>query len=122
MAPLDNFPVQQILVLDQIYKTQDRIYIHLGDALLKPERFATGFLIYIQSLLTSSDEYTIQPLNLFSFSSSPAFLDGDPETAAEISPILAESFTVPEDMPRGKNSNSPYRRRWAEMRDLDPAG
>ncbi|OBT85729.1 hypothetical protein VE02_05221 [Pseudogymnoascus sp. 03VT05] len=123
LAPLDIFPVQQILVLDQMYKTaEDRIYIHLGDALLKPERFAAGFLIYMQSLLTSTDEFIIQPLNLFSFSSAPSFLDGDPETAAEISPILAESFSVPEDMPRGKNNNNPYRRRWAQMRDLDPKG
>ncbi|OBT44925.1 hypothetical protein VE00_04767 [Pseudogymnoascus sp. WSF 3629] len=122
VAPLDIFPVQQILILDQIYNTEDRIYVHLGDALLKPERLAAGFLIYLQSLLTSTDEYTIQPLNLFSFSSAPSFLDGDPETASEISPILAESFSVPEDMPRGKNNNNPYRRRWAQMRDLDPDG
>lgn len=122
VAPLDIFPVQQILVLDQMYETKDRIYVHLGDALLKPERFAAGFLIYIQSLLTSTDEYTIQPLNLFSFSSAPSFLNDDPETAAEISPILAESFSVPESMPQGKNSNNPYRRRWAQMRDLDPKG
>ncbi|KFZ02230.1 hypothetical protein V500_00338 [Pseudogymnoascus sp. VKM F-4518 (FW-2643)] len=121
VAPLEIFPVQQILVLDQIYSSHSHIYVHLGDALLRPERFAAGFLIYIQSLLTSTDEYTSQPMNLFSFSSAPSFLDSDPETAAEISPIFAESFAVPKHIPLRTNRN-PYRRCWPQMRDLVPGG
>ena len=121
VAPLEIFPVQQILVLDQRYDTQKHIYAYLGDALLKPERFAAGFLIYIQSLLTSEDSNTTQPMNLFSFSSAPSFLDSDPKTAAEVSPILAESFAVPEyGLLCG--DDDPFCRRWAEMRDLVPGG
>ncbi|KFY05267.1 hypothetical protein O988_00130 [Pseudogymnoascus sp. VKM F-3808] len=119
VAPLDVFPVQQILVLDQRYDTKRHAYVHLGDALLRPERFTAGFLIYIQSLLTSEDIFTTQPMNLFSFSSAPSFLDGDPETAAEVSPILAESFAVPK---YGLLCDHDDPRSWAEMRDLVPGG
>ena len=110
VAPHDTFPVQQKLVLDQTYGSQDCIYVHLGDALLKPERFAAGFLIYIQSLLASADNCTVQPMNLFSFfSARRSFLDGDPVTAAEIGPVLAENLAAPKHISLHTNNN-PFRR------------
>lgn len=117
--PYDIFPVQQKLVLDQTYGSQDCIYVHLGEGLLKPECFAAGFLIHIQSLLPSADDCTVQPMNLFSFFSAPSFLDGDPVTAAEICLVLAENLAAPKHISLHTNSN-PFRRCWPQMRDLVP--
>ena len=98
VAPLGVFPVQQMLVRHQI-DLHGNIkfgynYIHLGDALLKPERFATGFLLYLHSLIQSVGAISNKKAYLFSFSSAPASLTADPLTAAEVSPILAENFAI----------------------------
>ena len=95
LAPLNVFPVQQILVRYHQYGENKFNYrgVYLGDALLKPERFAAGFLIYLHSLVPSwgAANATAQ---LFSFSSAPASLAADPLASAEVSPILAENFAI----------------------------
>lgn len=58
-------------------------------------------------------------MSLFSFSSAPSFLDGDPVTTAEISPILAERFSVLKHISLRINSN-PFCRCWPQMRDFVP--
>ncbi|KAE9365628.1 hypothetical protein N431DRAFT_431045 [Stipitochalara longipes BDJ] len=108
VAPLDVFPVQQMFVRyqigDSIFKYK---YVHLGDALLKPERFAAGFLLYLRSLVPSLDEGN-KEAQLFSFSSAPSSLAADTLTSAEVSTIPAESFSSrkcaqcwPRDLVRG---------------------
>jgi hypothetical protein len=94
VAPLDVFPVQQMLVQYQIGDGNFRYKcVHLGDALFKPERFAAGFLFYLQSLVPSMDIGN-EEAHLFSFSSAPSSLAADTLTAAEVSPIPAESFSL----------------------------
>jgi hypothetical protein len=93
VAPLNVFPVQQMFVRYQIGDGIFRYnYVHLGDALLKPERFAAGFLLYLHSLLLSMDAGN-EEAQLFSFSSAPSPLAADTLTAAEISPIPTKSFS-----------------------------
>jgi len=113
VAPLDVFPVQQMLVRHQI-TTYGNIkfghkYVHLGDALLKPERFATGFLLYLHSLLPSMDAIINPKAQLFSFSSAPASFAVDALTTAEVSPILAENFAMAAQC-------------WPRVRNLVPGG
>jgi hypothetical protein len=113
VAPLDVFPVQQMLVRRQI-TTYGNIkfeykYIHMGDALLKPERFATGFLLYLHSLVPSMDDWVNPNAQLFCFSSAPASFAVDALTAAEVSPILAENFAMAAEC-------------WPRVRDLMPGG
>ncbi|KAK3937290.1 hypothetical protein QBC46DRAFT_416520 [Diplogelasinospora grovesii] len=128
VAPLDVYPVQQMLVQQQ-HGTGlpfDRSLIYLGDALLKPERLATGLLLYLHSLLpsdgTAGDGEGRK--GLFSFSSCPSSLaataaaaDADALAAPEISPIPAESFAVP-----FRSSSAPGGALWPRMRDLVPGG
>jgi hypothetical protein len=95
IAPLDVFPVQQILVRTNMSYGGDEFlykYIYLGDALLKPERFAAGLLLYLHSLVMYKD--APHQMQLFSFSSAPASIASDALTSAEVSPILAENFAV----------------------------
>ncbi|KAI0528439.1 hypothetical protein GGR58DRAFT_316662 [Xylaria digitata] len=99
---LDLFPVQQILVrhgLDFRGQADSYIYhcVSLHDGLLKPERFAAGFLLYLATLLPA-DMFNPKA-QVFSFSSSPASLAADPSSAAQVSPILAENFALPESFP-----------------------
>lgn len=95
VAPLNVFPVQQILARYAHLRTNKIDYkgVYLGDALLKPERFAAGFLIYLHSLVQSWGTANAKA-QLFSFSSAPASLAADPLTSAEVSPILAENFAI----------------------------
>lgn len=122
VAPLDVYPVQQMLVQQQhgTGRPVDRSLVYLGDALLKPERLATGLLLYLHSLLpsdgTAGDGEGRK--GLFSFSSCPTSLAATAANAApEISPILAESFAVP-----FRSSSAPGGALWPRMRDLVPGG
>lgn len=112
VAPLDVFPVQQMLVRRQTTSRGniqfEHQYVHLGDALLKPERFATGFLLYLHSLVPFV-EWLNPKAQLFCFSSAPASFAVDELTSAEISPILAENFAMGAE-------------RWPRVRDLVPGG
>ncbi|KAH7403675.1 hypothetical protein BKA64DRAFT_744234 [Cadophora sp. MPI-SDFR-AT-0126] len=77
VAPLDIFPVQQVLVRCQI------------------ERFAAGFLLFLRSLSSTQIDGSNQDALVFSFSSTPSSLSDDPLCSVEMSPILTESFSVP---------------------------
>ncbi|KAI1282692.1 hypothetical protein F5Y07DRAFT_350634 [Xylaria sp. FL0933] len=100
LAPLDVYPVQQILVRDQLsYPRNPATYqyrsVYLGDALLKPERLASGFFLYLATLVPGGDYIFDSKAQLFSFSSGPSSLSADLRTSAQISPILAESWAMP---------------------------
>lgn len=120
LAPLEVFPVQQIFVRSQPNPFGnikfDHDYVYLGDGLLKPERFAAGFLLYLSTLMPSADDIFNSKAQLFSFSSAPASLAADPLSAALVSPILAENFALPIWLPP---SNAKY---WPRVRDLVPGG
>lgn len=124
VAPLDVYPVQQMLVQQQhgTGRPVDRSLVYLGDALLKPERLATGLLLYLHSLLPSDGTVGDGEgrNGLFSFSSCPESLAAaaaDALAAPEISPIPAESFAVP-----FRSSSAPGGALWPRMRDLVPGG
>lgn len=126
LAPLSVFPVQQIFTRHQLHASGkgtaafERSYVYLGDGLLRPKRFAAGFLLYLSTLPPSvHDDAFNTTAQLFAFSSGPASLsqaDGPLSTTAAISPILAESFALPVWLPH-RSSNH-----WPRARDLDPAG
>lgn len=126
VAPLDVFPVQHVLARRQRTWphegkpefTHDCIY--LGDTLLKPERLASGLLLYFRSLILS-DGFSDDGYGkggLFSFSSCPTSLTEDALSAAEISPLPTENYALPlwKDSPHGQWE------RWARMRDLAHGG
>ncbi|KAI1333015.1 hypothetical protein F5Y16DRAFT_354591 [Xylariaceae sp. FL0255] len=120
-APLWVFPIQQILVRHPRYsphdpKKFDYEAVHLGDALLKPEKFAAGFLIYLATLLPSDDDIFDPKARLFSFSSSPALISSDLHTSAQVSPIPSESFAMPTWDSDDETPVSP------QVRDLVPEG
>ena len=125
-APLDVFPVQQVLARCPAYYPHggDIRFVHscvyLGDTLLGPERLASGLLIYFRSLIasdTASGDGDGKQ-GLFSFSSCPASLADEALDAAEISPIPAENYALP------MRTDSPHQiwESWARMRDLAPGG
>ncbi|RWA05968.1 hypothetical protein EKO27_g9138 [Xylaria grammica] len=123
LAPLGVFPVQQMFVRRQNSGSPgdtgfSYCYAHMGDALLKPERFISGFILFLRSLVSAWwQELDMEDMKsrLFSFSSAPSSLADDAATAAEISPILSESFAAPIDT----GSNTVKRPR---VRDLVPDG
>ena len=125
---LDVFPVQQVLARCPAYSPAphggDIRFVHscvyLGDTLLRPERLASGLLIYFRSLIisdTASGDGDGKQ-GLFSFSSCPASLADEALDAAEISPIPAENYALP------MRTDSPHKiwESWARMRDLAPGG
>jgi hypothetical protein len=64
-------------------------HYYLGDALLRPERFAAGFLVYLRSLLTSAHAThapDTRPQALFCFACAPPDLSAD-KGRVEIGPI-----------------------------------
>ena len=65
-------------------------HFYLGDALLKPERFAAGFIQYLRSLVTGDGEMEMQ---LYSFACAPSTLTD--MSGKEVIPIPAENFTIP---------------------------
>ncbi|KAI1846166.1 hypothetical protein JX266_007691 [Neoarthrinium moseri] len=100
---LDIFPVQQIFVRYQRRSGRSFRFhydaIHLSDGLLRPERFAAGFCLWI-SMLEWKDEWMFEDAApFFSFSSGPASLSDNPLSAAEVSPILCENLSLPHLMP-----------------------
>lgn len=70
-------------------------FLYLGDALLRPERFAAGFLLYLRSLLTCTHNMGNRCGPLFSFACAPPNLGSDQKTRVEIGPIPAENFAIP---------------------------
>ncbi|KAI0424111.1 hypothetical protein F5Y09DRAFT_325339 [Xylaria sp. FL1042] len=121
LAPLNAFPVQQILVRHQLsYPRNPAKYqygsVYLGDALLKPEKLASGFLMYLATLLPGGDDIFDSKAQLLSFSSSPSSLSADPRTSAQITPILAENWALPMYFSDGDTLASP------RVRDMVPEG
>ncbi|KAH8586863.1 hypothetical protein B0O99DRAFT_695071 [Bisporella sp. PMI_857] len=114
VSPFEVFPIQQMLVRMPISTYYEPKYshdlFHFGDGLLKPERFAAGFIVYVRSLIAASQMGYMNPeAQTFAFSSAPSSLSDDPLTSAEISPIMAESFATDDNC-------------WPRMRDLVPGG
>lgn len=121
LAPLGVFTVQQILVRHQLsYSRNPAEYaygsVYLGDALLKPERFASSFLVYLATLLPGGDDIFDSKAQPFSFSSCPESLSADSRTSAPISPILAENWALPMRFSDGDTLASP------RVRDMVPEG
>lgn len=101
VAPLSLFPIQQILIRcehrsDGIIKSETGS-VYLGDSLLSPERFASGFLTYLSTFSPIPPCELNSSARLFSFSSAPASLSASILNSAEISPIPAESFALGDD-------------------------
>lgn len=90
------FPIEYMFVRHQITGSSltNPVFLpnhfYLGDALLKPERFAAGFLQYLRSLVTGDGEMETQ---LYSFACAPSTLTD--MSGKEVSPIPAENFTIP---------------------------
>ncbi|OTA66691.1 hypothetical protein K449DRAFT_391143 [Hypoxylon sp. EC38] len=120
LAPLEVFPVQQILVRHEINAYRrielDHDYVYLGDGLLKPERFAAGFLLYLSTLQPEPDYLFNSKAQLFNFSNAPASLAADPLFAAQVSPILTENLALPIWLLQSDD------RYWPRVRDLVPSG
>ncbi|KAK7959161.1 uncharacterized protein PG986_004015 [Apiospora aurea] len=83
-TPLDIFPVQQIFV--RHYNATNSKYdtLYFGDGLLKPERFAAGFLAWLPGLEWGRNgDYDSEGNHAsFGFSSAPASLTADPVSSA----------------------------------------
>ncbi|KAJ2988176.1 hypothetical protein NUW58_g4117 [Xylaria curta] len=123
--PVHAFPVQHMFAHQQFVGLGDSTtfrpcYFFLGDALLNPERFATGFLKYCCSVLTDGD--------MFSFACSPPTLlmYKEKSPGMRISPIASENFAVPRrwdvasivnGSPSGKQVEC-----WPMVRDFEPGG
>ncbi|KAF2966405.1 hypothetical protein GQX73_g7187 [Xylaria multiplex] len=118
LMPRQVFPIQQIFVRHQ---REGRLasfeynYIHLDDGLLKPERFAAGFLLWLSTLEPPSYAWFDEQAPFLAFSSAPASLTPDLLSAAEVTPILCENFALPISMPEN-TACSP------RARDLAPEG
>ncbi|KAK2007149.1 hypothetical protein LZ32DRAFT_651338 [Colletotrichum eremochloae] len=117
------YPVQQMFVRKQGQDTDDpgsstcewtTACFSLGDGLLRPERAATGLLVYLRGFFFGTDEH------LFSFSRAPpSFKEFSP--GAEISPILAEVAARPPkpDHPRTTDEAANARRLSSTHRKID---
>ncbi len=123
---LDVFPVQQVLARCPAYYPHggDIGFVHscvyLGDTLLRPERLASGLLIYFRSLIisdTASGDGDGKQ-GLFSFSSCPTSLADEALDAAEISP--SPQRTTPS--PCGPTPHTKYGSRGRACATWRPAG
>ncbi|KAI0438432.1 hypothetical protein F4803DRAFT_565284 [Xylaria telfairii] len=103
LIPRQAFPIQQIFARHE--RAEGRLvsfehnYIHLGDGLLKPERFATGFLLWLSTLEPMSYYWFEEKAPFFAFSSAPASLTPDLLSTAQVTPILCENFALPFCLP-----------------------
>lgn len=103
LMPHQVFPIQQIFARHQ--RAEGRLvsfehnYIHLGDGLLKPERFAAGFLLWLSTLEPRSLHWFEEKAPFLAFSSAPASLIPDLLSTAQVTPILCENFALPFCMP-----------------------
>ncbi|KAI8953887.1 hypothetical protein F4801DRAFT_588056 [Xylaria longipes] len=119
LMPRQVFPIQQIFARhhrgDGRPVSFEYNYIHLGDGLLKPERFATGFLLWLSTLEPRSRQWFEEKAPFLAFSSAPASLTPDLLSTAQVTPILCENFALPLAMP----DDTPCSPR---VRDLVPGG
>jgi hypothetical protein len=102
--PFEIFPIQHMF-----YRFESRLmHYYIGDGLLRPERFAAGFLKW----LCAPDYF------LFAFAAGPPGLED--MSRAEISPIPAENFanrTRPQLPGYDYNHHAEF---WPKVRDLVP--
>ncbi|KAI1112395.1 hypothetical protein F5Y14DRAFT_442618 [Nemania sp. NC0429] len=119
LIPHQVFPIQQIFVRHQRHEGRLTSFeyncIHLEDGLLKPERFAAGFLLWLSTLEPTSHAWFDEKAPFLAFSSAPASLTPDLLSTAQITPILCETFALPFSMP-DYTACSP------RARDLAPRG
>ncbi|KAI0542536.1 hypothetical protein GGR58DRAFT_452685 [Xylaria digitata] len=119
LMPRQVFPIQQIFVRHQ--REEGRLanfeynYIHLEDGLLKPERFAAGFLLWLSTLEPPSHAWFDEKALFLAFSSAPASLTPDLLSTAQVTPILCENFALPISMPDNTMCSQ-------RARDLVPGG
>lgn len=124
------FPIQHMFVR-HVHTGPDSAvsfpnHLYLGDAMLKPERFAAGFLQYLRSLITGDLEINPQ---LYSFACAPSSLVD--MSCKEVSPIPAENFTIPVEclkqdiaqklvagLPTELDEDSTLPECWPKVRDL----
>lgn len=126
------FPVQHMFVRRQVTGTgpENPIFspdhFYFGDAMLKPERFAAGFLQHLQSLITGE---TIMERQLYSFACAPSTLTD--MSIKEISSIPVENFAIPvrpvkrdaerrfvAGLPAAQDSEALLPPCWPKVRDL----
>ncbi|KAF2993710.1 hypothetical protein E8E14_002011 [Neopestalotiopsis sp. 37M] len=105
LTPMNVYPVQQIFVRHERSHGRGSEFhydcIHLADGLLKPERFAAGFLVWLSSLEWKEEWMFPEAAPFFSFSTAPASLKSEPLFAAQVSPMLCENLALPFSMPDG---------------------
>ncbi|KAK8087404.1 hypothetical protein PG994_002378 [Apiospora phragmitis] len=117
LTPLDIFPVQQIFIRHRLglNRTANTKYdtLYLADGLLKPERSAAGFLVWLSMLeWRKGDFYFSHNTHAsFSFSSAPASLTADPVSSAPVNPIMSENLSLPWWFSRGPGRSSCSRER-----------
>jgi hypothetical protein len=68
--------------------------IHVSDALLRPEKFAAGFLLWMSRLVPPGDWLLPGTAPFVSFSAAPASLKADSFSAAQASHILCENMAL----------------------------
>lgn len=112
---IEVFPTQHMFVRHQIGTSPQfwPNHFYLGDALLNPERFAAGFLQYLRSLITGD---SMVDETLYSFSCAPSTLTETSHT--EVSPIPAESFSIPVRPLAQDNKLRLLAECWPKVRDL----
>ncbi|KAI3316555.1 hypothetical protein HD806DRAFT_552207 [Xylariaceae sp. AK1471] len=102
LMPRQIFPIQQIFARHQCGDGRlvrfEYNYIHLGDGLLKPERFAFGFLLWLSTLEPRSCQWFEEKAPSLAISSALASLTPDLLSTAQVTPILCENFALPVSM------------------------
>ena len=112
---IEAFPIQHMFVCQKLDNSAQfwPNHFYLGDALLHPERFAAGFLQYLRSLIT---ENYMAGEPLYSFACAPSTLAETSST--EISPIPAETFTIPRRPIMRDEDFGAHAECWPKVRDL----
>lgn len=105
LTPMNVYPVQQIFVRHERSHGRGSEFhydcINIADGLLKPERFAAGFLVWLSSLEWKEEWMFPEAAPFFSFSTAPASLKSEPLFAAQVSLMLCKNLALPFSMPDG---------------------
>ncbi|KAJ9136611.1 hypothetical protein NKR23_g9765 [Pleurostoma richardsiae] len=104
--PFELFPVQHVFVRQQISRGETRplrdsadpaafwpSHLYLGDALLRPERFAVGFIRLLRRLASGLCHDNMEALCPFACAASSSSLRDN--ASVEISPLPAENLSIP---------------------------
>jgi hypothetical protein len=120
--PQGHFPIQHMFVRHRKGSTNKfwPNHFYFGDAIMRPERVATGFISYLRGLLDVGINGD-RDHALFAFSAAPPSLAN--MKGVEVRPIPAESYAIPRHPPRRNPGVPPQREEcWARVRDLYPGG